>query len=86
MSKETAPALTAEYIENHALTVHTMESFGRTLVAYALSQAQKQAAKAGTPPSQIEVSIPLVVKPTLQGCVSVHIPGGEGGFHISNAI
>jgi hypothetical protein len=61
------PKLTAVYIDNHAGTVHTFDSFGRQVASMVLSQAKMRLG--GAEADDVRVTTEFRVAPSNSGCL-----------------
>jgi len=72
------PKLTADYIDSHAGTVHTYDSFGRQIASTVLSLAK--AKLAGAEADDVRVTMEFRVAPSDSGCLYVY--NGEWNVHV----
>jgi hypothetical protein len=72
------PKLTADYISDHANTVHSYDSFGRQTVSAVLAAAKAQLGKGES--EELTVPMEFRVTPTANGCLLVW--NGEWMVHV----
>jgi hypothetical protein len=70
--------LSAEYIADHASSVHTYDSFGRLIVSSILDQAQQTVGKGEA--DEMKVQLEFRVTPTSIGCLLVW--NGQYNVHV----
>ena len=72
------PKLTAGYIDSHAGTVHTFDSFGRQVASTVLSQAKAQLGTAEA--DDVRVTMEFRVTPSDTGCLYIY--NGAWNVHV----
>jgi hypothetical protein len=72
------PKLTADYIDSHAGTVHTFDSFGRQIASTVLSLAKAKLGSAEA--DDVRVTMEFRVAPSDSGCLYVY--NGEWNVHV----
>ncbi len=60
--------LTKEYIEDHKLTIHNYESWGKALAEKILTEASS---KADGTVEKIKLDVPITIEANTKGCISV---------------